>query len=132
MELAGFTHGCDVGVTALVLKDFEILPSIFGGEFYFGEEAERGAVLDQSSFNVFHNESLIKVDLMIRKREDYRLLEFERRQRIEVLGRPLWIVCKEDLILSKLDWARESWSERQLSDVENLPATGADSSYLQT
>lgn len=69
---------------------------------------------------------------MIRKREDYRLLEFERRRRIEVSGHPLWIVSKEDLIHSKLDWARQSQSERQLSDVENLLATGADMDYLRT
>jgi len=125
------TRDIDI-VIALVLRDLEILPRVFGSDFYFSEEAARGAVLSQSSFNVIHNDSLIKVDFMIRKREDYRLVEFERRQRIEVMGQSLWIVSKEDLILSKLDWARESQSQRQLSDVENLLATGADKNYLQT
>ena len=68
---------------------------------------------------------------MIRKREEYREVEFKRRQRIQVTGNSLWIVSKEDLILSKLDWARQSQSERQLSDVENLLATGVDQDYLQ-
>jgi hypothetical protein len=119
-------------VIALLIQDLETLPWIFGDEFYFSPEAAREAVLNQSCFNVIHNESLIKIDFMIRKREDYRIVEFERRQRIEVAGHPLWIVSKEDLILSKLDWARESQSERQLSDVENLLATGADMEYLET
>jgi hypothetical protein len=119
-------------VIALLIQDLETLPWIFGDEFYFSPEAAREAVLNQSCFNVIHNESLIKIDFMIRKREDYRIVEFERRQRIEVAGHPLWIVSKEDLILSKLDWARESQSERQLSDVENLLATGADMEYLKT
>lgn len=118
-------------VIALLIQDLETLPRIFGDEFYFSPGAAREAVLNQSCFNVIHNESLIKIDFMIRKREDYRLVEFERRQRIEVAGHPLWIVSKEDLILSKLDWARESQSERQLSDVENLLATGADMEYLK-
>ncbi len=48
------------------------------------------------------------------------------------MTRDIDIVSKEDLILSKLDWARESQSQRQLSDVENLLATGADLNYLQT
>lgn len=125
------TRDIDI-VIALLLKDLEILPSVFGEEFYFSEEAARGAVLGQSSFNVIHHESLIKVDFIVRKREDYRLAEFERRRRIEVQGHTMWIVSKEDLILSKLDWARDSQSQRQLSDVENLLATGADNSYLQT
>ncbi|PAW75203.1 MAG: hypothetical protein B9S38_02255 [Verrucomicrobiia bacterium Tous-C4TDCM] len=119
-------------VLVLLLKDLDILPRIFGEEFYFSPEAAREAILHQSCFNVIHQESLIKIDFMIRKREDYRLVEFERRRRIEVAGVPLWIVSKEDLILSKLDWARQSQSERQLSDVENLLATGADMEYLQT
>ncbi len=68
---------------------------------------------------------------MIRKREYYRLVEFKRRQRIKIQGSFLWIVSKEDHILSKLDWARDSESERQLSDVENLLATGAVLNYLQ-
>ncbi|MGB6220648.1 hypothetical protein [Haloferula sp.] len=125
------TRDIDI-VLALYLKDLETLPKIFGEDFYFSPVAAREAVLHQTCFNVIHNDSLIKVDFMIRKREDYRLVEFERRQRIEVQGSSLWIVSKEDLILSKLDWARQSPSERQLSDVENLLATGADFYYLKT
>ena len=119
-------------VIALLFQDLDILPSVFGDEFYFSSEAAREAILHQSCFNVIHQESLIKVDFMIRKRDDYRLAEFERRQRIEIEGCFLWIVSKEDLILSKLDWARESQSQRQLTDVENLLATGADMEYLNT
>jgi hypothetical protein len=124
------TRDIDI-VLAFFLKDLEILPQIFGDDFYYSEEAARQAILHQSSFNVIHNESLIKIDFMIRKREEYRQVEFERRKRIAVNETSLWIVSKEDLILSKLDWARQSQSERQLSDVENLLATGADQDYLK-
>ena len=99
------TRDIDI-VIALVLKDLGKLPQIFGDDFYFSEEAARRAVPNQLSLNVIHNDSLIKVDFMIQKRENYRLVEFDCRQRIEVLGSPLWIVSKEDLILSKLDWVR--------------------------
>lgn len=125
------TRDIDI-VLAVVFKDLETLPKIFGEDFYFSPDAAYEAVLRQSCFNVIHNDSLIKIDFMIRKREDYRLVEFERRQQIEVQGSFLWIVSKEDLILSKLDWARDSQSQRQLADVENLLATGADLNYLQT
>ncbi len=88
--------------------------------------AAHQAILNQSIFNLIHNETLIKVDIMIRKREDYRLVEFERRQRITVQGSSLSIVSKEDLVLSKLDWAKESQSQCQLADVEYLLAIGTD------
>lgn len=125
------TRDIDI-VLAFFPKNLSLLPKLFGEEFYFSEDAAREAVANKSSFNVIHNASLIKIDFMIRKDGDYRLTEFTRRQRIEINGRPLWIVSKEDLILSKLDWARDSQSERQLSDVENLLATGADQDYLRT
>ncbi len=32
----------------------------------------------------------------------------------------MWIVSLEDLILSKLWWAKESLSEMQISDIKNL------------
>ncbi len=40
-------------------------------------------------------------------------------------------MSKEDLIISKLYWARESHSELQLRDVKNLLASGYDVEYLE-
>ena len=43
----------------------------------------------------------------------------------------MWIVSREDLILSKLDWARDSRSELQLRDVRHLLEGPFDREYLQ-
>lgn len=40
-------------------------------------------------------------------------------------------MSKEDLILSKLVWAKDSRSEQQLRDVQNLTDTGYDRAYLE-
>jgi len=119
-------------VVAFYLKDVERIQEVLGQGYYVSPEAAREAVLHQGSFNAIHETTLIKVDFMVRKREEYRLHEFARRIRLKVAGFDLWVVSKEDLILSKLDWARESRSERQLADVENLIATGCDKEYLKT
>ena len=44
----------------------------------------------------------------------------------------MFIVSPEDLILSKLDWAKESRSQMQLDDVRNLlkSVKGLDIAYL--
>jgi len=42
----------------------------------------------------------------------------------------LWIVSVEDLILSKLEWARESRSEQQRLDVGQLLETPLDRGYV--
>ncbi|MEM7698278.1 MAG: hypothetical protein AAF236_07740 [Verrucomicrobiota bacterium] len=118
-------------VVSFHLKDAQLIESILGPGFYVSEEAAREAVVSQSSFNAIDQTNLTKIDFMIRKREEYRLLEFERRRRVDLRGVHVWIVSKEDLIISKLDWARDSISERQLSDVENLIASGCDEDYLR-
>lgn len=50
---------------------------------------------------------------------------------MELGGFATWLVSKEDLILSKLAWARESDSQLQRRDVVNLLGTGADLGYLR-
>jgi hypothetical protein len=71
------------------------------------------------------------VDCIVRKGTPYRRAEFERRQRIAIENFNTWIASKEDLIVSKLYWARDSRSEQQLRDVKNLTASGCDQSYIQ-
>jgi hypothetical protein len=63
------------------------------------------------------------VDLIARKDSDYRREEFCRRRRVTIDDLDLFMVAPEDLIISKLDWARQSRSEVQLADVRNLLAS---------
>ena len=51
-------------------------------------------------------------------------------QRIIIEDFSTWIASKEDLIISKLWWAKDSRSEQQLRDVRNLAATGCDTDYI--
>ena len=55
---------------------------------------------------------------------------FERRRRIELDGVSLCIVSVEDLILSKLEWSRESRSEQQRRDIGLLLDAPLDRAYL--
>ncbi|RPJ33272.1 MAG: hypothetical protein EHM17_10890 [Verrucomicrobiaceae bacterium] len=119
-------------VVAFQLEDVARIEEVLGQGYYVSTHAAREAVMNESCFNAIHQDTLIKVDFMVRKRGDYRLHEFARRQRLKVADFDVWVVSKEDLILSKLHWARESQSERQLADVENLIATGCDAAYLRT
>jgi hypothetical protein len=93
---------------------------LFRNDFYLEPETVREAVNTRGMFNLIHNEYIIKVDFVVRKDGDYRRVEFARRKRIRVDGRSICIVAPEDLILSKLLWAKDSGSEMQLRDVRNL------------
>ncbi len=124
------TRDIDI-VVAVHMKNVGSLLDTLEPEYHVSREAADEAIRSQSMFNAIHEESLIKVDFIVRKREIYRLAEFERRQRISIRDFETWIVSREDLVLSKLEWARESLSELQLGDVKNLLCSGCDWDYLQ-
>ena len=86
---------------------------------------------DVEVFNLIHHESVIKIDFIVRKQGEYRQVEFERRQKVSILDFTTYIGSKEDLIISKLWWAKDSRSEVQLGDVKNLLVTGYDTTYLE-
>ncbi len=77
-----------------------------------------------------HMPSVVKVDLTPRKDSPYRRAESERRRRIELAGNSLWIVSVEDLILSELEWSRDSRSEQRRRDVGSLLEAPPDRAYL--
>jgi hypothetical protein len=103
---------------------------VLGKDYYVPKEAVEKTVSNQKMFNIIHNESIIKVDLIIRKNSEYRRTEFNRRQKININNVSVNIVSKEDLIISKLYWAKESNSEQQKKDITNLLQTVCDLEYL--
>ena len=118
-------------VVALQSGDAEKILRLFAPDYYVSAEAVQGAIAQQSLFNLIHLESVIKVDCIVRKQTEYRAAEFNARQRITVAGFQTWVVSKEDLIISKLWWAKDSHSELQLRDVRNLIAGGCDRAYVE-
>jgi len=124
------TRDIDV-VIAIGPEDSGRVAALFRPDYYVSEENIREFVARESIFNLIHQESVIKVPCIIRKRTQYRRMEFDRRQRISIREFNTFIATKEDLIISKLAWAKDSHSEIQLSDVRNLLATGYDAAYLQ-
>jgi hypothetical protein len=124
------TRDIDV-VVAIALENVDRVAALFRPDYYVSEENIRESLAHESSFNLIHEASVIKVDCIIRKSSEYRRREFERRQKISVLDFTTFIVSKEDLIISKLSWAKNSHSEIQLQDVRNLLATGYDDAYLR-
>ncbi|HSC27850.1 MAG TPA: hypothetical protein VLD67_11280, partial [Vicinamibacterales bacterium] len=97
-----------------------------GDDFECDAEAIGAAIAARRPFSVFHRASIQKIDIVVRHDSDYELEKFERRHRLEIEGQPVWAIAPEDLILSKLQWAKESPSELQLRDVRAIVAVQAD------
>ena len=118
-------------VVALTAQDTDNIVRLFTPDYYVSRDAVSSSIANESLFNLIHQESVIKVDCIVRKNTPYRRAEFERRQRITIEDFSTWIASKEDLIISKLWWAKDSHSEQQLRDVKNLVSTGCDTGYIE-
>ena len=124
------TRDIDI-VIAITPEDVGRISALFRPDYYVSEQNIRESLAHESIFNLIQQESVIKVDCIIRNSSEYRRIEFERRQKISIVDFTTFIVSKEDLIISKLAWAKNSHSEVQLNDVRNLLATGYEAAYLR-
>jgi hypothetical protein len=121
-------------VVELTPDGVEPLVEALSSGYYVDRDAVRKAVRARDMFNAIHRTSVVKVDFIVRKEDDYRRTEFGRRRFLEWSGRTLPVVAPEDLLLSKLVWAAPSHSELQLRDARTLVAgvPALDRDYLRT
>ena len=103
----------------------------FRDSYYISKEMIKSSINNRGMFNIIHLAELIKVDFIIRKDTEYRKEEFSRRKRFKLNSDFIYIVSIEDLIISKLIWAKDSHSEMQLNDVKNLLKENTDLNYIK-
>jgi hypothetical protein len=114
------TRDIDI-VVELNCNKINILKEFFELDFYLDEETIQNQVEIQGFFNIIHYQTAVKIDFVVKKNSPFRIEEFNRRQRIQIDDNVFaWFVTPEDLVLSKLIWAKDSHSEFQLRDISNL------------
>lgn len=103
------TQDIDI-VIAPTLGSLQRLVSEFPeDQYYVSREAALQAYGSESLFNVIDLESGWKIDFIVRKSRPFSVEEFARRREAEVLGTNVTIASAEDVILSKLEWAKNGW-----------------------
>lgn len=114
--------------------DADAVIAAFKEDYYLDEESIHEAIRRRGMFNIINQRTIIKVDFIVRKGEEYRIEEFTRRRQATFKGKAFWIAAPEDLILSKLLWVKESESELQFRDVKQLIHTvkELDGDYLRS
>jgi len=113
--------------------DEKRIVSLFEEDCYIDQDGVGEAVARRGMFNIIHNEWIIKADFIVRKDSEYRKVEFGRRRTVDIEGSPVAVVAPEDLILSKLCWARDAESRIQEEDARHLARSGIgmDWTYLE-
>lgn len=127
------TMDVDLVIQATATQLESVVATLDGPTIYVSLEAALDALAAESMFNIIDTETGWKVDLILCKARPFSQMEFARRQPIEMDGLPLWVASLEDIILSKLEWAKRGGSARQLEDVASLLRVAAgeiDRAYL--
>ena len=126
------TRDIDI-VLEIQRKDIATIVSLFNKNYYVDQGSIEQAVNNHGIFNIIHNEYVIKIDFIVKKPDQFRQIEFQRRRQIVIDKFSMWIVSPEDLILSKLWWAKDSLSEMQMSDIKNLfdSSDNIDKMYIE-
>ncbi len=75
------TRDIDI-VVALVPSNATTIVRLFDPDYYVSPDAVAESIRDEWMFNLIHNESVIKVDCIVRKSTPYRREEFQRRRQI--------------------------------------------------
>ncbi len=144
-SVAGMSHGygrttIDVDVLAEITgelaKDFE---EEFSGSYYVDAQSIRDAVRWKRSFNLYHFQTGVKIDIFVSKNRPFDVLVLERREleNMDDDATPsFYVQTAEDLVLSKMQWYREAneVSDRQWNDilsVMKLQSFTLDLEYLE-
>ncbi|MFH0795975.1 MAG: hypothetical protein V2A65_02840 [Candidatus Omnitrophota bacterium] len=102
--------------------------------YYVSSDSAREALQNRSMFNVIDHQTGWKADFIIRKEFPFSLEEFKRRMPGTIAGIQVFVVSPEDIILSKLEWSKNSESERQFRDALGVAAVQwktLDKEYLR-
>lgn len=121
------TRDLDIVVDADGTPLVALVDSLRGAGFYVDLDAALAALAARGQFNAIDPSTGWKVDFIVRKDRPYSRTELDRRQPADLLGTETYVVSPEDAIISKLEWAAASNSDRQLTDAAALLQVGRDS-----
>lgn len=116
------THDIDIVIDPTPSTLATLVEGLASAGFYVDAERARDALRRRRLFNVIHDRTAVKIDLIIRKERPFSVEELRRRRTME-LGTDLRcaLASPEDTVLSKLEWARKGGgSQKQLADVAGV------------
>jgi len=88
---------------------------------YVDKGAMREALRQKGEFNFIDGNTGVKVDFWILNKSDQLdILRIRRKVLKKILGKTVYFISPEDLILSKLKWYELGESTRQLEDIESV------------
>lgn len=124
------TNDIDIVIEAKS-EDAEKIIKEFEADYYVPQNRVKDAIYSQNMFNLLHQTKIVKIDCVLRKDSEFQKLAFSNRRKIKFTEFDVWTISRDDLILSKLNWAKKSRSEMQMRDVASIIRNGYDKEYVE-
>lgn len=129
-SMASSAHGMyrasgDIDIVARITEEHvRRLVDSLTSDFYIDDLAIRRALANHKSFNVFHLETVFKVDIFVAKVDPFTAKQFERCELMEIapeVKQQVYVATAEDTILAKLVWYRKG---EEVSAIQWLDVLG--------
>lgn len=123
-------------VAALTSAQLPRFLSLFPApEFYVSSDAAAEAVRSEKQFNIIHPASGWKIDVILRKADEFDRSRFARKRSIPVFtDRYASVASPEDIIIKKMEYYRDGGSEKHLRDISGIlrvSGDGLDIPYIE-
>ncbi|MBI3559033.1 hypothetical protein HY085_01440 [Candidatus Gottesmanbacteria bacterium] len=116
------THDIDFVVEIKSPEKTKVLSLLkeLGHEFDIDPSQVERAIDRRGQFNIFYPENLLKIDFWVAKDNEFEKNKFKRKISVDLFGQKIAIVSAEDLILTKLSWCKEIYSDRHFRDCVGI------------
>ena len=131
-SVAGFYYGRerttrDIDIVVdMATVEASSLAAALAPRYFLDERMVRDSALSGIMFNAIPNGAGPKIDFVPLSQDPYDRGQFARRAPADLGGARVVLIQGQDLVISKLRWAKASGSERQLADVRAILAAGVE------
>jgi hypothetical protein len=107
---------------------------LLGSNFVRDPQIQFETVTGTKKIVVAEKDSGFEIEFFELSKDPHDQSRFARRRRFELLGRDVWILTPEDVLVTKLNWLHRANRGKDLLDVENVIAVQGDAldwSYIE-
>jgi hypothetical protein len=128
------THDIDIVISPAPQNVKTLVQRLNEKDYYADLNAAIDAQRNQSMFNALDNLTGWKIDFIFCKSSAYAREAFQRRKAVDFHQTRIFVSSVEDVIVSKLEWAKMGESTRQIEDVAAVfkkQHASVDRSYIE-
>lgn len=114
------TNDIDIVIAPTHQQLSALLEQFPESKFGTSKEDAFDALSRRSQFNIIDYDTFWKIDFILRQQTPFDASRFARRELVDIAGVRLYAASAEDMLITKLWWAKLGESERQIIDAAGI------------